>query len=448
MRPIFRLPTLFPAGSITQPTLLMRAFLIALGALLALLGASSTSAQAAIDPAVCGLWAPASESDYTAGELDFFPDGTFVEREVDTPTHTLTTLYTPKAPQGKRPFLQWTVNGTVTKPSKVQTGTATFDSGKFNLIFNASSKDNGKGFGTNSGSYEISSDGHKMTLDLGGGEKLELRRVADATGTPAPRVVAPKSQTTPVDPDLVGLWAERVATDKGYNLVTVFAIYPNGQFIVHIQHPTDQSIYVGGSSQDVETDNDTIVAFNGRYTVTTSDGTSVPASYVISKDKQKMIVEYDSDTYGFLFVHEADINAQGDLIMQSGGTDPATVHYVDPKLVRVWAGQLQENGASYITDKLIEWHPDGKFVLHIRHITASQSPMDVKDFQTYPGEYDAFRGRFLLDEPNYLRETGTYSVNGNILDIHWDTNKTGDDQYSLYGDFDANGNIHPFASSN
>jgi hypothetical protein len=326
----------------------------------------------------------------------------------------------------------------------VTTGTASYQNGKYATTLSGE---------TDRGSYQLNADHRVMTLTQGK-IQIELKKVADITGKMTVKPKAPPPVTSgSVDPKLVGMWLESVPlADKGYTLDTVFEVHPDGTFVVHVQHVAQgKDLVIGDSSADFSNETDKIAAANGRYTVTTGDGTAVSASYVFDHAKTKLLVTYDSDTYGYLFVHMGNVGADGSLTLISGSAALTASHVVDPKLVRVWIGGIQ-NGNN-ITYKMIEWHPNGDFVMHVRNVTGSQSPMDVKDSATYPGQYDAFGGRFLLNEPNDLRETGVYSfkdnpaVGGTELDLSWDTSKTTTDTYRVFGDFDSTGAMRPLTAT-
>jgi hypothetical protein len=426
----------------------MRPLFAILGALLMGLQGAAAATSTPIDPAVTGLWVPDyhANAEYVAqSEMDIFADGTDVAREYDIANAPATALYVPVKNDGPRPYLQWIINGTMLDSKGVDTGTAAFSNGQFKTSFPDES---------DSGSYKLNADGRVMTMTMGK-YQLVMKKVADATGK---MIAKPKAAAAPVtsggiDPQLAGLWREAIPMpDKGYTLETVFEIHPNGTFVQHIQHEaTGQDVVVGNNSADVETDNATVRAANGRFTETMAKGgATYSASYVFDHAGTKMIVIYDQDTYGYLFVRMGDVGADNSLSVSSILSVLDAVHVVDPKLVRVWiGGQQTGNNIKYI---MIEWHPNGDFVMHVRNTTGSQSVMDVKDSATYPGQYDAFNGRFLLNEPNDLRETGVYSFtygtpNGTQLNLSWDTNKTATDTFRVFGDFDVNGAIRPLPAA-
>jgi hypothetical protein len=414
--------------------------------LMSLQGVAAAAASAPIDPTMTGLWVPVygKTAQTATGEFDMFPDGTLIERVYAVQGTPSTTTYLPITNDGPKPYLQWTINDTTLKPTNVESATATFSNGNFTITYADGT--------VNTGTYQLSANHRVMTLTMGN-VQLAFRMVADSNGNLLPPS-QPKAAATssPVDPNLAGLWLESIPMpDQGYTQDTIFEIHPSGQFVAHIQHVTpQQNIEVGNSNSDFSTGNYTLRGANGRYTVINNDGSTVMASYVFSPGRKKMIVVYDQDTYGFLFVHLGDVGADDSLSLISGSKDLTDNHVVDPRLIGVWVGEIQNTNS--ITYKLIEWHPNGDFVMHVRNVTGSQSVMDVKDTNTYPGEFDAFSGRFLLNEPKGLRETGVYSFKPNAsygteLDLSWDTAKTQTDSYRVFGDFDANGAIRPLPTA-
>jgi hypothetical protein len=415
----------------------MRPLSIALGALLIMLGGLSASMQAAtMDPAVIGLWAPDYTAEYIGGEMDIFPDGTVIQRNYDTTDHPLTTLW---VPDGKKPHLEWTINGTRLKSKDVIAGTGNYSNGKFAMTFPS---------GSNSGTYSISANHRKMTLDFGNGVKLLMTLIADSTGKPIPHQPQPKPQAGSVDPDMGAYWVEKIPMpDKGYTQYTLYEIHPSGKFVYHIQQvKPGADLQLNDSSYDTQTLAGTIQSANGRCTISTTDGWTGSASYVYSPDKQKMTLLYDKDTCAYLFVNYAQIGTDDSVTMSSDISNKENP-VIDPRLVRVWIGSRQDAGVSYVTKTILEWHPDGTFVMHVRHVTGTQSPMDVQDAQTYPGNFNAFHGRFSLAQPQNLIQTGAYTVKGDELDMTWDANPGVNIPYQLYGDFDDKGVMRPFPTT-
>jgi hypothetical protein len=403
---------------------------------------SAASATGSIDPAVLGLWAPDLHDNLIGPEYDFFPDGTMVQRLYDVPDNSMTALFEPVTGDGKWPYLRWTINGVIYQQKSALFGTANFANGSFTFHMTGTPA---------TGTYAISADGRHLTLTLPQDNAvLKFHLVADAMGNPLPPLPPPAPTNDQVDPSLIGIWRESIPMPaKGYTQVTLFEFHPNGQFVAHIQHLTKgQSTTLNSTAADVETDPGTVRASGGRYDVTTPQGEDVLASYALSRDKQKLIVMYDTDDYGFLFEHLADITADDSISMtMSNGTYYKPPNEMDPALARVWMSSYHQHPAdNFNVVTLLEWHADGNFEMHVRNVSPGQSPLEAKDTTTVTGVCDAFGGRFLLAEPDGGRETGVYSITGTQLNMAWDTEKQTTYSYQLYGSFDAKGNVVPLTA--